>query len=164
MCGWTPLCARKGIRDIYRYEQGTTLVETLTTLAIASILVTGMVTLYDSACQCWASLSLAADCQYTARSAIEQMRSDIYRAATAEIFEEGLVLVLTSTDQEIKFYAQNARLYRHVSTSRGTTAVPIAEHVGGAYFSGGDELVYITLSIDTGNCVRTLSTAANPRL
>jgi len=123
-----------------------------------------MVTLYDSASQCWARLSSAADCQYTARSAIEQMRSDIYRATTVEIFEEGLVLVLTSTDQEIKFYAQNARLYRHVSTSRGTTAVPIAENVGGVFFSGGEELVYIILTIDTADCVRTLSTAVNPRL
>lgn len=123
-----------------------------------------MVTLYDSASQCWASLASAADCQYTARSAMEQMRSDIYSAAMVEIFEDGLVLVLTSTDQKIKFYAQNARLYRHVRTNLGTTAVPIAEHVGGVCFSGGDELVYITLSIDTGNCVRTLSTAVNPRL
>ncbi|GEM_PF-1438162 len=122
-----------------------------------------MVTLYNSASQFYHRLASAADCQYTARSAMDQMRSDIYSASIAEISEDGLVLVLTSTDREIWFYAQNGRLYRHVSTSRGTTAVPIAENVGGVYFSSGEGLVGITLSIDTGTCSRTLSTAAKPR-
>ncbi|MEQ8201986.1 MAG: hypothetical protein ABRQ24_11265 [Syntrophomonadaceae bacterium] len=145
-------------------QQGTTLVEVLAALALGSLLVTSLVTFYDSAARGYVGLAAVADCQYTARTAMEQIKSDIRSAATVQVSADGSVLELTSADREIRFYAQNAALYRRLSTERGTTAVPIAENVSDVAFGRQGELVVVTLSIGRGSCFRTLTTAVNTRL
>ncbi len=147
-----------------RSEKGSTLVEVLIAVAISSWLAIGLLTIYSSASKGYAVLGAAADCQYTARSAMEQIAADIRTAVHVQVSPDGTLLDISAPDQSVRFYTQNGRLYRRVSTSRGTTAIPIADNVSALGFSGGGGLVVITLTITGGECTRSLTTAVMSRL
>jgi len=147
-----------------RVDKGSTLVEVLMTLIISSWLATGLLTLYCTAAQGYTVLGAAVECQYTARSALDQIQADIHSALTLQIAADGASLDITAADRYVRLYRQNNQLYRWVTTAKGTTAIPIADHISSLTFSGNDQLVFITLSIASGECTRTLTTAAQSRL
>ena len=149
---------------MFRAQQGATLVEVLAALALASLLVTGLMAFYDSAAKGYVGLTAVTDRQYTVRTAMEQIKADVCSAASVQISADGSVLHLTGTDQEIRFYHQNATLYRRLTTKKGTTAIPIADNVSAATFCGSGKLVVITVSSGEGSGCRTLTTAVNTRL
>lgn len=149
---------------LFRSEKGSTLVEVLIAVAISFWLATGLLTIYSGATKGYAVLEAAADCQYTARAAMEQIVADIRRAVHVQVSSDGGILDISAPDQSVRLYSQNGKLYRRVSTSRGTTAIPIADNVSALTFSDGGGLVAITLNITSGECTRSLTTAVMSRL
>lgn len=125
---------------------------------------TALLALYCSSVNGYTLLAAAAESQYAARSAIEQMGADIRGSSSAEVLADGEILVLAGQNATLRYYAENNCLYRRFTTSVGSTTIPMADSISSLHFSIYDSLVVINLGVNTGGYGQEVTTAVNTRL
>jgi prepilin-type N-terminal cleavage/methylation domain-containing protein len=147
------------------HNRGTTLVEMLVALALSSLLMGGLISVYGSGSYIFAEQAAYTDAQYSVRSSVQQMEEDIRRAATVAILDNGAQLSLGIASGElVRYYQYNNQLFREDITSQGTTRLPIAENISYLQFSGTARLVTIIIDATVAGKSYRLSTSVNPRL
>jgi prepilin-type N-terminal cleavage/methylation domain-containing protein len=148
---------------VNKVEAGFTLMEMLVALALASLVSTGLMSVYWSANHAFNRLSDYSDTQYGARSAIQRIVEDVRMATQAPVVKESNTkLVLTTPGGTVEYYrnAINNNLYRR----SGGTAVPVAENITDLKFSNSVSPLKITVEAAVrGNAYR-LSSGASYRV
>ncbi|MDD3364777.1 MAG: prepilin-type N-terminal cleavage/methylation domain-containing protein [Syntrophomonas sp.] len=141
-------------------DRGSTLAEMLVAMALASLVLTGMMSIYWTGSNAFQRLLATADAQYAVRSATQKMGEDIRGASVITILEGGAKLsLLTATGEAVNYYMANNQLYRD-----GNAKVPIAENISGLNFSGISSLVKITVNGTVDGRAYQLISSISPRL
>lgn len=146
-------------------NRGTTLVEILLALALSSVLMSGLVSIYWSCSYIFTEQAAYIDSQYSVRSSVQQMGEDIRRASIVEILANGAELRLgLASGESLRYYLYNNQLFREGITQQGTARVPIAENISYLRFSGTASLVTISIDATMAGKSHRLSTCVHSRL
>lgn len=141
-------------------DRGNTLVEMLVAMALASLVLSGLMSIYWTGSSAFQRLSANADAQYAVRSAIQKMGEDIRGTSSVAIQEGGAKLsLLTAAGEAVDYYMENNQLYRD-----GIAKVPIAENISGLNFRGSSSLVKITADATVDGRAYQLISSISPRL
>ena len=141
-------------------DRGSTLAEMLVAMALASLILSGLMSIYWTGSNAFQRLSSTSDAQYAVRSATQKMMEDIRGASAVSIEEGGAKLILlTAAGEAVNYYVANNQLYRD-----GTAKVPIAENISGLSFSGSSSLVKITADATVNGRTYQLISSISPRL
>ncbi len=141
-------------------DRGSTLVEYLVAMALAALVLSGMMSIYWNGSNVFQRLSSASDAQYAVRSAMHKMGDDIRAASEVSIQEGGTCLILhTTTGELVKYYMANNQLYRD-----GKAKVPIAENIKSLYFAGSSGMVTITAAATVNGATCQLISSISLRL
>jgi len=141
-------------------QAGFTLVEMLVSLALASLIVTALMSVYWSANSLFTRQSADSEAQYGARSAMQRVVDDVRVATLAPVVvDNNTKLVLTQSSGRVEYYRNtiNNDLYR----SFGGNVVPVAEGITYLYFSNAVNPLIITIEATVeGKPYRLSSSAA----
>lgn len=143
-------------------EQGFTLIELLLTLALSSLVVIGLMTVFWTSTRAYEWGTTTSDVQYMARRALSEIERDIKEGCSVTINPNGVNLLINKTeDKVIEYYLNKGNLYRkHKSSS-----VPIAEYIEEIIFMQTDDgLVEVRLKAQANDITYSLSTAVYPRM
>jgi prepilin-type N-terminal cleavage/methylation domain-containing protein len=144
-------------------EAGFTLVEMLVSLALASLIVTGLMSVYWSGNNSFTRQSANSEAQYGARSAMQRVIKDVRIATVAPVvLEDNTKLVLTQASGNVEYYRNpsNNNLYR----SSGGTAVPVAEDISYLHFSDSVSPLKIIIEATVQNKPYRLSSSVAYRV
>ncbi len=141
-------------------DRGSTLVEMLVAMALASLVLSGLMSIYWTGSSAFQRLSSTTEAQYAVRSAAQNIGEDIRGASVVSITEGGAKLILlTAGGEAVNYYMANNKLYRD-----GKAKVPIAENISGLNFSGSSSLVKITADATVNGRTYQLISSISPRL
>ncbi len=123
-------------------NKGMTAVEIIIALALWSIIITLLFTIFSFIARAYENNTNGMDAQYNARMIIFNINKDIRSAKQIEVIGDEKIII-TGEDTSVSYYQENGTAYRH-----GKTKIPIAEKVVDLSFSRQDNL--ITCSVTTG--------------
>jgi type II secretory pathway component PulJ len=142
------------------HDRGSTLAEMLVAMALASLVLSGIMSMYWAGSNAFQRLSSNADAQYAVRNATQKMADDIRCASAVSIQEDGTKLILlTAAGEAVNYYLANNQLYRD-----GNAKVPIAENISGLNFFGSSSLIKITADATVNRRTYQLIISINPRI
>lgn len=142
-------------------EQGFTLIELLLSLALASLVITGLMTVFWTSSRAYEGGSASADIQYMARRAVNDIGQDIKEGYNITINPAAANLLINkANDSDVEYYVNKGNLYRKHNCS----SVPIAECIEQIKFNQANNgLVEVMVEAQSNDIKYVLSTAVVPR-
>lgn len=152
----------KVIRKKVNNQEGFTLLEVLLALAIGSIVLMGLFSVFWSASNAYEWGATSVDIQYMARRAVSDMEKDIKEATSINIDQESKKLLLNEeSENEIAYYVKNGNLIKAYKKA----SLPIAENVNEIEFIQLESgLVEVMVEVESGGKKYKLYNSVYPRV